>query len=188
MAMLLCNKLHGGAGAVPKWPREGRLDMVTGRPAACLVLAAALSAPALAWAAQPLYDTDRIIQYQRQECTAAAGRPCQTIHSRLTRVGVHEVRRMTLSCPSSHPYVVGWDAKRHEHLEVTVAPPATAVTPASSGKIRRLTVIAQNKAEMAGSFRLYVGCSTKPFDGTGGFMRQAQASPSLPIQPLEDRK
>ena len=42
-----------------------------------------------------------------------------------------------------------------------------------------LTVVALNKADAAGSFRIYLGCSTRPFAG-GGFMKSARAVPSKP--------
>lgn len=160
--------------------------MLTGRTVAGLALTLVLSAPAWPASAHPLYDTDRIIQPQRQECVGAAGRPCTIIHSRLTRVGRNKAERMTLACPSAYPWVVGWDAKRHEHLEVTaLPPPPDEITPSTSGKLHELSVIVLNKADAAGSVRFYVGCSTRPFDGKGGFMRQAQAFPSKLIRPQE---
>jgi hypothetical protein len=133
-------------------------------------------------AAHPVFDNGRIIQYQRQECLGASGHPCGTVHSRFTRLGAGEARKVTLTCPGTHPHAVGWDAKRHEHLELAAVPQPATVTPSESGRLRSLTVLVRNHGNMAGSFRLYVGCSTKPFAGTGGFMSQAHASPSRLIQ------
>lgn len=128
--------------------------------------------------AHPLYDTERIIPYQQMECVGTAASACYRIHSRLTRVGVGQVERLTLTCPRTYPYVIGWDAKRHEHLELTVALPAwPSVRPSTSGKLHSLTVLAANKADAAGSVRLYVGYAKRPFAGAG-FMRAAQALPS----------
>jgi hypothetical protein len=159
--------------------------MVDGRPLARLVLPVILCAPILPASAHPVFDTERIFQYQRQECAGAAGHPCSMVHSRLTRVGARETRQITLTCPRAYPYVVGWDAKRHEHLELTAVPAAMAA-PSTSGKLRSLTVVAQNRANAAGSFRFYLGCSTKPFTGAGGFMQKVHASPSKPVQPQEN--
>jgi hypothetical protein len=156
--------------------------MWTRRTLARLVLSAVLCAPALPAAAHPVFDHERIIPYQRQECLGADQRPCRTVHTRYTRVGAHQAQEVTLACPSGYPYVTGWDAKRHEHLELTVAPQPPAVASSTSGRLRSLTVLVRNHAKVAGSFRLYVGCSTRPFAGTGGFMRQASASPSRLVQ------
>ncbi|WP_159710867.1 hypothetical protein [Geminicoccus flavidas] len=158
--------------------------MLTRRSFARLVLPAILCAPTLSTSAHPVFDSGRIIQYQRQECLGAAGHQCGTVHSRFTRVGAGEVREVTLTCPSVYPHAVGWDAKRHEHLELTVAPQPAAAVPSASGELRSLTVLVRNHGNMAGSFRLYVGCSTRPFAGTGGFMSQAHASPSRLIQEI----
>jgi hypothetical protein len=161
---------------------EAGIGMLTEKFLAPLALPAILCMAVLPAAAHPTFDTERIFQYQRQECMGAAKHPCSTVHSRLTRVGAGEAAQITLSCPRAYPYVVGWDAKRHEHLELT-AVSALAAAPSTSGKLRSLTVIAQNKADAAGSFRFYLGCSAKSFTGAGGFMQKVHASPSKPLQP-----
>lgn len=139
--------------------------------------------PAGPAAAHPLYDTERVIPYQQMECVGTPAGACYRVHSRLTRVGVDRAERLTLACPQAYPYVIGWDAKRHEHLELTVVPPSlSSVRPSTSGRLHSLTVVAVNKADAAGSFRLYVGCSKRPFAGAG-FMRAAQAFPSKLARP-----
>ncbi|WP_027136234.1 hypothetical protein [Geminicoccus roseus] len=153
--------------------------MLGGRSFARLALPVIWGASVLPAAAHPVYDTERIFQYQRQECVGAAGHPCSTVHSRLTRVGARESEQITLTCPRAYPHVVGWDAKRHEHLELTALP--------SGGGLHSLTVVAQNRANAAGSFRFYIGCATKPFSGSGGFMQKMHASPSRPVQPQGSR-
>lgn len=160
--------------------------MPGGRYLAQLALPVACWAMLLPAAAHSVYDTERIFQYQRQECMGAAGHPCSTVHSRLTRVGARATEQITLTCPRAYPYVVGWDAKRHEHLELTAVPAAAMALP-SSEELRSLTVVAQNRANAAGSFRFYLGCATKPFAGAGGFMQKMHASPSRPIQPQGSR-
>ena len=162
---------------------SGMLHPIEHFARAGLVAALSWLLPAAPAAAHPLYDTERIIPYQQMECVGTAAGACYRIHSRLTRVGVDRTERLTLSCPKAYPYVIGWDAKRHEHLELTVALPSLpSVRPSTSGKLHSLTVLAANKADAAGSFRLYVGCAKRPFAGAG-FMRAAQASPSRLARP-----
>jgi hypothetical protein len=55
------------------------------------------------------------------------------------------------SCPSDHPYVVGWDATHHEHITASVAPG----TLTDNGFFLAIS----NKTAKPGTITVYLGCA-----------------------------
>jgi hypothetical protein len=97
--------------------------------------------------AHPLYDTTRVLE---QEGIACVGRQdCKVIASEPRRIKVGRADDVTARCPDARPYLVNWDARRHEHISVT--------------QLKRwpggVTVVAINNADAPGRVTLFIGCA-----------------------------
>lgn len=142
-----------------------------------LALAMALVAPA---SARRIYDVTRIVAHTQNECVGQKSQDCITVSSQRRWIAVDSSVKIRISCSSAYPYVVGWDARHHEHISIV----ALSVRPSiKSGLVlpdlppQRIVVAAQNNAHARGFARIFVGCSKKPFAGTP-FMTHRKAIPS----------
>src|SRR4051812_30832524 len=90
------------------------------------VLGLALAAAPAAAQKDGLYDEGRVLEHMHNECRGTPD--CQTVESRERRIAVGQSAIIRAHCPSSHPYVVGWDTEQHEHLTVAALPPGGAAT------------------------------------------------------------
>lgn len=132
-------------------------------PAAGFLLAA--GGPAAAQGAG-LFDTSRLLEHRGTECRGAAA--CKTVESARTRIGTGRGRVLTVDCPPSHPYVVGWDTEQNEHIVATLlhhpldgAPAsANAAAAATNGPDTRLVVAGTNNGPAVGHITVFVGCSS----------------------------
>jgi len=68
--------------------------------------------------AQTYYDTSRIIPPTKNECIGQNAGDCIRVRSREITVDVGSAALIALSCPSTHPHVVGWHARHHEHVSM----------------------------------------------------------------------
>ena len=166
--------------------RHGRSDLamrsLSWRLGPMLLAVAVCSMAAGVVRADPIFDTRRIIGHNGTECIGSAAGDCQKFQTRWTRVVKGASRQVAVRCPAAYPYVQGWDAKHHEHIEIVLLPlPFPDETTLADGRLRAVTVAAINKSDAAGSFRIYLGCSAKPFRGNG-FKIASRASPSKPLR------
>jgi hypothetical protein len=158
--------------------RRGRAGWWCGVPVLGLALAAA--APALAQK-DGLYDEGRVLEHMQNECRGTPD--CITVESRQRRIAKGQSVIIRAHCPSSHPYVVGWDTEQHEHLAVTALPPkppaGAAADPedAAIATISRVLVGASNTGDKAGQVTLFIGCSAAPPRVTAA-MRHRSGVPS----------
>jgi len=152
--------------------------------AASVVLALAMASAAPA-SAQSIYDVTRIIGHTKNECIGQRAGNCITVSSPRKWVVVDSSAIIRVSCPSTYPHVVGWDARHHEHISLTALPakpPAPACTPQDDDCLadtapQRLSVAAKNNANARGTVQILVGCSKRPYAGTP-IMTSRHAVPS----------
>jgi hypothetical protein len=132
-------------------------------PAAGLLLAASGSAGAQS---SGLYDTSRVLEHSGKECQGVVA--CKTVESAKKPIGAGRGAAITVTCPSSHPYVVGWDTEQNEHIVATLrrhpldeAPAsANAAAAATNGPDPRLVVAGTNNGPAVGYITVFVGCSS----------------------------
>ena len=141
--------------------------------AALAVLSLTLGLGSHASAQRAFYDTARIIPFSGTECVGAKGRPCTTVRSTRTWIEVDTPAAIELSCPRRQPYVVGWDARHHEHISLIVI----SAGPGPNGIPQRVRLGARNNANARGMALVALGCSSRPFAG-GAFMTSRSSVPS----------
>jgi hypothetical protein len=137
---------------------------------ALLGLIWSLGSPA---SAQHIYDTTRVVPFSDSECVGAKGRPCATVRSPKTWIESDTSAAIELFCPPGQPYVMGWDARHHEHISLIVI----AAGAGPNGLPQRVKVGARNNADVRGMALVAVGCSKRPFEG-GPFMTSRSSVPS----------
>jgi len=130
-------------------------------------------------AQRAIYDVTRVVGFAKTECTGHSVQNCVPVRSKLTTVRADEPSVIRLSCPQSHPHVVGWDARHHEHISSRVigvgqARPGTSRVPPKSGDLQ---VAVRNEARRPGEARIVAGCSTQPYQGHP-FMQSRGSIPS----------
>jgi hypothetical protein len=175
--------------------RKSTLSKIVGSPTAANVRGLAYAVPAaltLAMvsaapvSAQPvIYDVTRIIGHTKNECIGQRAGNCITVSSPRKWVVVDSSAIIRVSCPSTYPHVVGWDARHHEHISLTALPakpPASTCSPGDDDCLadtapQRLSVAARNNANARGTVQILVGCSKRPYAGTP-IMTSRQAVPS----------
>jgi hypothetical protein len=123
--------------------------------------------------AQGIYDTTRIVAFSDSECVGAKGRACTTVRSPKTWIEADTSAAIETFCPAEQPYVVGWDARHHEHISLIVV----AAGAGPNGLPQRVKVGARNNADVRGMALIAVGCSRRPFAG-GPFMSSRSSVPS----------
>ena len=128
--------------------------------------------------ADSIYDTQRIIGHRGSECIGTARNDCYLVRTAWTRLPVGGSQHVYVQCPARFPNVAGWDARHHEHIDlVLMPPPANGTAVAADGSLHGILVAASNKAHESGAFRIYVGCSRKPF-ASDQFRTASHATPS----------
>ena len=143
-----------------------RTRLFASSAAAVLLLPLTHGAPA---SAESPYNTGRVLAEQNSACLNAPGCTSLGVERRTVPVGgsVH----LALQCPADRPYLVGWDARRHEHIAVDVIPSRLATT--------GLELVAYNQADAPGSVLVFLGCSDTPLRRTS-VMEGAHAVPTNP--------
>jgi hypothetical protein len=126
------------------------------------MLSLAMMVPA---SAQSIHDTTRIVGYTQNECIGQKPRDCITVSSQGTTIDVEATAKIVVSCPAQYPYVVGWDARHHEHISIAALPHRPSSSTDAGRLPQRLEFAARNNAEAPGFVRVFAGCSTKPFAG-----------------------
>ena len=142
------------------------------------LLAVAVAAATLALgpgtaSAHPLFNTNRVLEHTDNECLNLRHNKCRTIWSPRVSVKVGDAKRIELACVPGRPFLLGWDARHHEHIGLTlVSPPpadlrAAAATSAATttAEPESITVLATNQADARGFVRLFIGCTAKPVVG-----------------------
>jgi hypothetical protein len=124
----------------------------------------AFAAPAAAQ--RTVYDTTRIIPHLQNECVGQRRGNCITVRSRDTRVAGNSFARIKVTCPRTYPYIVGWDARHHEHISLHVFTPDPDADFGSPPVAQPLRISALNHAGAPGFARVFAGCSKKPFRGS----------------------
>jgi hypothetical protein len=139
----------------------------TRRPpfAALAVLALAMALPAAA-SARTIYDTTRIIGYTQNECIGQKPWHCITVASQRTWVDVDSTANIVVSCLKEYPYIVGWDARHHEHISLAALSRRPSSGAGADRLPQRLNIAALNNAGAPGFVRIFAGCSKKPYAGT----------------------
>lgn len=135
---------------------------------------------AIVWSAQ------RILEYSGNECTALTPGTCQSLSSDPVTVADAGTHSITLECPRSFPYLVGWDTQQNEFLRVIVVSPEPGEKPYAGqapSQPDSLTVSVTNDAiadgqAAVGNLQLYIGCSQFPWNGTP-FASERRGLPSL---------
>ena len=121
-----------------------------------------------------LWSTERILAYSADECAALEPGACESLSSAPVTIPDVGPYRITLQCPKTSPYLVGWDTQQKEFLRVVVVSPHPGEEPHTSRALAspdRLTVSAINDAvadgqPAVGDVQLYIGCSQYPWNGT----------------------
>jgi hypothetical protein len=118
-------------------------------------------------AAQPIYNTERVLQHNDLECTGVPA--CRPVESPPLVINIDQVKVLAVNCPASHPFAWHWDTQQHEHLYVKLV-----------GRTRTgLTLSVSNRADAPGECQIFIGCSPQPFAFAGaGFMRSRTGVPS----------
>ena len=149
-------------------------------------VALALGAPA---SAHPLYNTNRVLEHTDNECLNLRHNKCRTIWSPRVSVKVGDAKRIELACVPGRPFLLGWDARHHEHIGLTlVSPPpadlraaAAASAATTTAEPESITVLATNQADARGFVRLFIGCTAEPVVGAP-FARSRQGLPSKALR------
>ena len=154
---------RGGRLGAQRNTRPGPLPARGGRRWVLLALATAW--PAMA--AQPVYDTERILEHNNNECRGVPA--CAIAKSPDKAIPADQHRLFAVSCPKAHPFAWHWDTVQHEHITVKLI-----------GRTRStLSFSAGNFADAPGHVKVFVGCSTDPFSfGDTGFMESRSGVPS----------
>jgi hypothetical protein len=100
------------------------------------------------------YRTGTLVPSTSIECVGAPACVSTTFPAVTVQPGRRHSTRV--ACPASHPYLWGWDAAQHEHIQVELL----AVDGGTA------TIEGANKADVPGRFIVSLGCSTEPFTGT----------------------
>ena len=155
-------RVHASGGAIPA---RGLL--------AVAVAAAALALGPGTASAHPLYNTNRVLEHTDNECLNLRHNKCRTIWSPRVSVKVGDAKRIELACVPGRPFLLGWDARHHEHIGLTlVSPPpadlraaAAASAATTTAEPESITVLATNQADARGFVRLFIGCTAEPVVG-----------------------
>jgi hypothetical protein len=143
--------------------------------AARLGLIALLLAPSSMTAslamAHSIYETTRVVQPQGVACVGVKACKVVTVHRKRIPSGTE--LGMNAKCPAERPYLVNWDAARHEHIGVKVVKRGA----------NKLTVLAANHADAPGSVTLYLGCSPNAVKASARLMAM-EAIPSKALLTL----
>jgi hypothetical protein len=131
--------------------------------AGAVLAAMTLVAPAVQ--AHPIYDTTRVLDHQGNACLGE--RDCRQIASKSTAIKAGQSAGISMRCPTAHPYLQGWDARRDEHISISMA----------ERRAVRLTLVATNHADTPGWTTIIIGCSSTPHHPTA-FLQSVNAVPS----------
>ncbi|MEN0074882.1 MAG: hypothetical protein AAGC69_10880 [Paracraurococcus sp.] len=135
-----------------------------------------LLAPLLPWCGGALaegasvspYNTSRVLAQQDNACPSSLD-DCRTVRLEPRSVDAGGSVAIPLQCPARHPYPVGWDARRHEHISIGLVPGRP------DGRGPRLVVA--NNADEAGTVTIFLGC-TRQDQRTGAMMQSLGAVPT----------
>ena len=169
-------------------PASGGTNSARGLLAAAVVGAALALGPGTA-SAHRLFDTDRVLEHTDNECLNLRHNKCRTIWSPRVSVKVGDAKRIELACVPGRPFLLGWDARHHEHIGLTlVSPPpadlraaAAASAATTTAEPESITVLATNQADARGFVRLFIGCTAEPVVGAP-FARSRQGLPSKALR------
>ena len=118
-------------------------------------------------------DTNRVLEHTDNECLNLGPRRCSSIPSPRVPLKAGAATRIELACVPGRPFLLGWDARHHEHIGLTlVSPPpadlraaAAASAATTTAEPESITVLATNQADARGFVRLFIGCTAKPVVG-----------------------
>lgn len=169
-------------------PASGGTNSARGLLAVAVVGAALALGPGTA-SAHRLFDTDRVLEHTDNECLNLRHNKCRTIWSPRVSVKVGDAKRIELACVPGRPFLLGWDARHHEHIGLTlVSPPpadlraaAAASAATTTAEPESITVLATNQADARGFVRLFIGCTAEPVVGAP-FARSRQGLPSKALR------
>ena len=114
------------------------------------------------------YRTGTIVPSDANEC---AGVPnCLSATLSATSVPAKGRAQTRVSCPASHPNLWGWDAAQHEHIFVQML----AVDQWT------VTVEGVNSSDVPGDFIVSLGCSDRPYAGSG-IQKSRQLAPTAEL-------
>jgi hypothetical protein len=130
------------------------MGSVRSKHAVWLVALAAMLLPEAEVYGQALYKTKRVLEQKGNACLGASA--CATLEAEAVSVDAGASTSVQFRCPGDHPYFLGWDATRHEHITV-------GVVAADAGG---LTLVVGNGADAAGSAKVYLGCADRPLRAT----------------------
>ena len=130
------------------FPRAKWVSWASGLAVAAVLLS---GAPA---SGQSLYRTKRVLEQKDNACLGASA--CLTYQSDPISIDAGSDRMISLRCPGDHPYFLGWDATRQEHIVLSV------VTTDAHG----LKLVVASNADETGSATVFLGCSGQPVRAT----------------------
>lgn len=126
-----------------------------------------------------LYDPGRTLPHGGNECLGVSS--CVAVESAATVVDPGKSATVTLWCPSTRPYVTGWDTEQSENLSVRLAPPGVKGTfgevppvPNDTGSV--VTLLVANHANAPGTVKAFIGCVELP-PRISAFRQQRSAVP-----------
>ena len=108
-----------------------------------------------------LYDPGRLLGHHGNECLGVPS--CVAVESATTVVDPGTSATVTVACPSTRPFLAGWDTEQSEHLSVRLAPPGVKGThgeipPAPEGGGSVVTLLVANHAKAPGTVKAFIGC------------------------------
>ena len=176
------------AAESPHPPAAGGTTPARGLLAVAVAAAALALGPGTA-SAHPLYNTNRVLEHTDNECLNLRHNKCRTIWSPRVSVKVGDAKRIELACVPGRPFLLGWDARHHEHIGLTlVSPPpadlraaAAASAATTTAEPESITVLATNQADARGFVRLFIGCTAEPVVGAP-FALSRHALPSKALR------
>jgi hypothetical protein len=141
---------------------SGKAIPVRGLVAAIVVFAAALG-PGTA-SAHRLFNTNRVLEHTDNECLNLRHNECSSIPSPRVSLKAGASTRIELACGRERPFLLGWDARHHEHIGLTLVsdPPDRSASAKAAIQPESVTVFATNQADARGFVRLFIGCTAEP--------------------------
>jgi len=114
------------------------------------------------------YRTGTLVPSDENECAGVPSCLSATLPATSVPAGGRAAKRF--ACPASHPNLWGWDAAQHEHIFVQMI----AVDQFT------VTVEGVNASDTPGDFIVSLGCSVKPYAGSG-IQKSRQLAPTAEL-------
>jgi hypothetical protein len=117
--------------------------------------------------AADFYTPSRVLHQNDNACLDVKG--CKTVATAQQTLGAGASSLLVPTCPSNHPYFVGWDAAHNEHVGANVV--------AGSVTANGLRLVVWNHGSTTGAIKVYLGCAKQMASQTS-MMQAIQGVPT----------